>query len=114
MLSIPQQKLVFVSSILQSSVKLLDNEGARKQLVPTHLISFMNHQMPRSAYKQDECGNQKAVHCLSSLSNHQLHSPLTRPVPVPVTPPLSPLAPRVAGRALTDPPTKEKEENSLL
>ncbi|CAI8008710.1 hypothetical protein GBAR_LOCUS5941, partial [Geodia barretti] len=78
--SIPQQKLVFVTSILQSSVKLLDNGGARKQLVPTivaHLISFMNHQMQRSAYKQDDRGNQEAVHCLgqllSSLSNHQLH-----------------------------------------
>ena len=61
-------------------ISLSLSPGARKQLVPTivaHLISFMNHQMQRSAYKQDDRGNQEAVHCLgqllSSLSNHQLH-----------------------------------------
>ena len=36
----------------------------------------MNHQMPASSYRQDDRGNQEAVHCLgqllSSLSSHTL------------------------------------------
>jgi hypothetical protein len=44
--------------------------------VVSHLISYMNHQMPATGYRQEDRGNQEAVHCLGqllgSLSSHQL------------------------------------------